>query len=122
VQFFKSRAFFRARLVIYGCLLAYFGHQALQAYEARQGALDRANMSDPSMPVPGVKRTATLPNGETIEYMEYELTPEQAAAMDMKVPPKEDAAHAPHAPDRAAGPTPSAPANPTILPNPTESP
>jgi hypothetical protein len=84
VSFFKSRAFFRARLVIYGCLIAYFGHQALRAYEARQATLDRASQSDPSMPVPGVKRTATLPNGETIEYMEYEITPEQAAAMDAK--------------------------------------
>lgn len=119
MQFFKSRAFFRARLVIYGCLLAYFGHQALQAYDARQEALDRATMADPSMPVPGVKRTATLPNGETIEYMEYELTPEQAAAMDMKVPPKEGAAQAPENP---GDPGPSAPANPTVPPTSPESP
>lgn len=76
--------------MIYGALIAYFGHQAVRAYQARQAALDRASQQDPSIPVPGVKRTATLPNGETIEYMEYELTPEQAAAMDMKVPPAED--------------------------------
>ena len=109
MQFFKSRAFFRARLVIYGCLLAYFGHQALQAYEARQEALDRATMSDPSMPVPGVKRTATLPNGETIEYMEYELTPEQAAAMDMKIPPTNET-------DETTDASPASPSSPPESP------
>lgn len=107
VQLLKSRAFFRLRLVIYGALVAYFGFQALQSYKARQGALERAVTADPSLPAGGVKRTATLPNGETIEYTEYELTAEQAAELDRR------GTFTPAATDAASPANPKTPATPS---------
>ena len=80
MNFFKSRAFFRVRLVVYGAAIAYFGVQALRAYQAKSDALQRADQATQSpsqaggagMPA-GTKKTVTLPNGETIEYMSTNL-------------------------------------------------
>ena len=119
VNFFKSRAFFRVRLVVYGAAIAYFGVQALRAYQAKatpSSAPTKATQS-PSQAggagMRGTKKTVTLPNGETIEYMEYELTEAEAAKLQ---------ASGRFQPGDAPAPAPEAKPNPKPAPAPAPAP
>ena len=93
------------RIAVYGTLLAFFGWQAWTKHRAeKELAAEQAAHT----------RSATLPDGRTIEYME--LTPEQAERM-FGVPPAVERG----APDAAPAPAPEgAAAAPVAPPGPPE--